>query len=144
MDNKNIQENINNNFLLGSIKYQGLYKFYLMPLAYWILNYEKYDPTYNPNDWEFVFRDNILNVVDINVTSFLNSIKEDEVFLSNDEVEKYNLKDQLLFFVDLDKKLFINFFYDVEIEEYLPDSKWTGKFENPINYLPRNTQRLFL
>lgn len=132
----NIDEKIKDNYLLGCIKYQSNFNFYLMPLAYWILNYSKYDPTYNPNDWGFVFRNNILNVDDLKIESFIKSIQIDKVDIESLNFKDYNFDDIFLFFIDFDSKTFVSFFDDIEIEEYLPDENWKGKFENPINYLP--------
>jgi len=139
-----IKENIDNSYLFGCVKYKNDYSFYLMPIAYWILNYAKYDPNYNPNDWKDgdVFRDNILNVEDQNIQPFIQSIKVDKIDLNNAEVKKYNFKDIFYFFLDFDSKTFISFFDDIEIEEYLPDEKWIGKFDNPLNYLPEELKVL--
>jgi hypothetical protein len=35
---------IEDNFLFGCIQYKNKTEVYLMPVAYWILNYEMYDP----------------------------------------------------------------------------------------------------
>lgn len=116
-----------------------------MPIAWWILNHKKYDPDYDPAKWESVFRDNILNVTDDKIEAYLSSIKED----------KLNLKDtgsvimkvpielrQAYFFVDFDTKTFINGFFDIEVEEYLPDQHWKGEAGNPVNYFPGELKRI--
>lgn len=77
-----INQRIDEDYLLGYIKYHNSYSVYLMPIAYWILNYSKYDPGYNGDDWQFVFRNNILNVMDDKIDDFLNSISYDKI---NDE-----------------------------------------------------------
>jgi len=137
--NDKIQENIENSYLFGCVKYKDKFSFYLMPIAYWILNYAKYDPEYNPSDWEegIVFRDDILNVNDINIEPFIESIKVDNIDVDLVNFNDYNFEQIFLFFVDFDSKTFISYFDDIEIEEYLPDEKWVGKFENPISYLPK-------
>lgn len=135
MKNK-IQKCIQDSFLFGCVKYRNHYNFYLMPIAFWILNYSKYDPAYNPNDWDNVYRDNILNVTDDNIERFIRSIQIDKVDIDTVDFKKYNLADIFLFFVDFDSKAFISFFDDIGVEEYLPDENWFGKFDNPIDYLP--------
>jgi hypothetical protein len=137
--NDKIQENIKNSYLFGCVKYKDKFSFYLMPIAYWVLNYAKYDPEYNPSDWEegIVFRDDILNVNDSNIEPFIESIKVDEIDVDSVNFNDYNFEDIFLFFVDFDSKTFISYFDDIEIEEYLPDENWIGKFENPISYLPK-------
>lgn len=131
-----IQEKVDNSYLFGCIRYQNQFTCYLMPIAYWILNHKIYNPEYNPDEWEFVFRDNILNVDDEQIEGFLQSIKVDEVDIESINVSQYNLIDIFLLYIDFDDKTLISFFDDVDIEEYLPNDKWTGIFDNPINYLP--------
>lgn len=48
---KNLKERLEDNYLLGGIKFKSKYNIYLMPIAWWILNYKKYDPDYNPDEW---------------------------------------------------------------------------------------------
>jgi hypothetical protein len=138
-----IKEKIANSYLLGCIKYKNDFTFYLMPIAYWILNHNKYDPYYNPNDWEYVFRDNILNVDDDKVEGLLKSIDIDKIDLTNEEVKEYGMGNIFLFFIDFDWKFFVSYFPDISVEEYLPNEKWIGKFDNPIGYLPQNLQMHF-
>ena len=144
MTNK-VQENIDNSYLLGCVKYKGNFSFYLMPIAYWILNYAKYDPGYNPHDCKDgnVFRDDILNVSDKNIEGFFQSIKVDKIDFNSLSFKEYNYAEIFLFFVDFDSKIFISYFDDIEIEEYLPDEKWIGKFDNPLNYLPKELKVYF-
>lgn len=131
-----IVEKINDSYLLGCIKYQKKYRFYLMPVAYWILNYSKYDPTYNPKDWEYSFRNDILNVTELENENYLAAISGDEIFFDEENFRKYMLKDIFFFFIDFDSKLYVNFFDDIDLEEYLPDENWKGQYSDPINCLP--------
>ena len=137
--NIEIQKNLDNSYLFGCVKYKNDYSFYLMPIAYWILNYAKYDPAYNPDDWKdgIVFRDDILNVNDDNIGRFIQAIQVDKIDINALNVKDYDLKDVFLFYIDFDSKLFVSFFDDISVEEYLPDETWTGKFDNPIKYLPK-------
>lgn len=133
-----------NNYLLGCIRYKEAYNIYLMPIAWWILNYKKYDPGYNPQDWQDVYRDNILNVSKDVVDDFIRSIEVDKVDFTEfsmairDIPLKYK---RLYFFIDFDNNLFVNGYYDnIEMEEYLPDEEWEGKVDDPRNYLPKDLQ----
>jgi hypothetical protein len=132
--------------LLGYIKCNQVYTLYLMPLAWWILNYSKYDPSYNPKTFSYIFRDNILNVSDNEVEKFIRSIAGDKVNpedfdLAVDIPANYK---SLGFFVDFDDKVFINGLYDnVEIEEYLPDETWTGKMGFPLEHIPEDLRKPF-
>jgi hypothetical protein len=146
-----------NNYLLGCIKYNDQYTLYLMPIAWWILNYEKYDPEYPSkrksvsyesgygiSKPEPVFRDNVLNVTDERIEGYLSSIKDDKLifedlkFILKDVSEEYR---QVYFFIDFDNKIFINGFFDIGVEEYLPDLTWKGEAGEPINYLPSEWRR---
>jgi hypothetical protein len=126
-----VQQKIEENYIFGFIKYKADCSLYLMPIAYWILNYKKYDPSYNPDNWEFIFRDNILVVSDSNIDSFMNAIKVDKI--QPDEFSKSTYK--LTFFIDFDIKLFVSSFDDIEVEEYVPNN-WQGKYADPMVYLP--------
>lgn len=74
-----IKQKFEEGYILGCIKHKEQCSLYLMPIAYWILNYKKYDPTYNPEDWEFVYRDNILIVSDENIDSYMKAIEIDKI-----------------------------------------------------------------
>ena len=67
------------NCLLGVIKFKDSYDFYLMPIAWWILNYRKYDPEYEPSNWEAEYRNNILNVTDGEIENFVKAIEVDRL-----------------------------------------------------------------
>jgi hypothetical protein len=141
---EDIQVRINGNFLLGCIKYKEKFKLYLMPVASWILNYRKYDPSYNPMEWKEPFRGNILNVSDDRLDDFFEIIMTDHV-TPGELLNAPRANDpqifRLAFFVDFDKKLFINGANDnVEPEEYLPDENWVGLIGNPDDYLPKYLQ----
>lgn len=129
----NIQQKIDEGCLLGCIKYNGNCCYYFMPLAYWILDYKRYNPYYKPDDWEFIFRNNILTVDEYNVVSFIKAVESDKI--EHDQVLEIE-RTSVSFFIDFDTKLFISSFVDVEVEEYLPTGGWRGKYDDPLNYLP--------
>ena len=128
-----IKQKLEEGYLLGYIKYKENCVAYFMPIAYWILNYEKYDPSYNPNNWKFIFRDNILTVMDYNIEKYLSAIEVDKI--SMEEVRK-NKNINVTFYIDFDNKLFVSSFNDIEVEEYLPDGNWKGLYGNTQEYLP--------
>jgi hypothetical protein len=116
-----------------------------MPVAYWILNHLQYNPAYNPNDWEYIFRDNILNITDDQIDNFIKAIDEDRI---SDLEELKSISPQseytyLYFFIDFDSKIFVSHFDDIEIEEYLPQDEWHGIFEYPINRIPEKDRNYF-
>lgn len=142
-----IEKKIERDYLFGCIKYKNEYSIYLMPLAEWILNHYKYSPSYNPNEWEYVFRGNILNVTDENVKDFIRAIAVDKIDLKIDGQDLQRvLREKEVpfpFFIDLDNKNYISYFYDIEVETYLPDDTWVGIYDDPMKYLPDDVTRIF-
>jgi hypothetical protein len=147
---KTIEERILENYILGCIKYKENYNFYLMPIAWWILNYAKYSPSILENKERATnFRNGVLVVNKESIKPYLKSIEEDK--LANKElieiINEINKKypeerySYLNFFIDFDKEEYINGFYDIELEDYLPDDTWNGKFDEPLKYLPSNLQK---
>ena len=127
-----IKQKSEEGYLLGYIKYKENCTSYFMPIAYWILNYEKYDPGYNPKDWKFIFRDNILIVKDHDIEKYLNTIEVDKISL--EEVKRHE-NINAVFYIDFNIKLFVSSFSDIEVEEYLLDENWKGIYGNPQEYL---------
>jgi hypothetical protein len=146
------------NYLLGCIKYNDKHELYLMPIAWWILNYKKYDPDpklqsipyesgLEPSKPERVFRDNILNVTDDEIEAYLNSIKEDKLTMKDlQTIINVPMEFRYIFFyIDFDCKVFTNGFFDIEVENYLPDQTWKGEAVEPgepVNYLPQVLKKI--
>jgi hypothetical protein len=153
---ENLLKRFEDNYLLGCIKYHDQYTLYLMPIAWWILNYKKYDPEYSskrksvsyesgygPSKPEPIFRDNILNVSDGEIEAYLDSIKEDKLSIKDLELIINVPTDfrYLHFFIDFDCKIFINGFFDIAVEDYLPDQIWKGEAGEPVSYLPSELKK---
>lgn len=138
---KSVEQRLQENYIVGCIKYKNTYHFYLMPIAWWILNYEKYSPSILQDVSRQDFRSGALNVTNDKLEPFLTAILEDQISIPEvksiieDFSEEYS---EILFFIDFDRKEYISAFCDIEIEPYLPDETWTGKFESPTDYLPKN------
>jgi len=131
------EKRLKDGYQLGCIKYKEVYNTYLMPVAYWILNYTKFDPNYSPDDWDYVFRNYIYVVTDDRTDEYINAIEEDLISIT--ELKKLNFKGgevSFVLYIDFDAKFLINWYLYTEIEDYLPNTEWVGKYENPINYLP--------
>lgn len=138
---KSIKQRLEENYILGCIKRNNAYQFYLMPIAWWILNHEKYNPDYISNDGQYVFRNNVFNVTDDQLEPFFISISEDEISISEVKniIENFSEEySEIMFFIDFDTKEYISAFDDIEVETYLPNETWTGKYENPQDYIPKN------
>lgn len=117
-----------------------------MPIAWWILNYKKYDPTFRSEDWGSVFRGNVLNVTNKDIMNFFNAIENDRVDINELKMSCQNrlsYQFRLFFFIDFDRKIYVNGFPDVEIEEYLPSREWKGIFDEPLNYTPSELKQFF-
>ena len=134
-----INQKIDAGYFLGCIRHKDQYNFYFMPIAFWIINYSKYDPTYNPHDWDYFYRNNILIVTDDNVDSFMKAIDVDRI--THEALVGSDIED-ITFYIDFDTKLFVNGFVEISVEEYLPVG-WQGKYDDPLNYL-RNECGSFL
>lgn len=128
-----LKEKIEYGYLLGIIKYRDFFNFYLMPIAYWILNIQKYDPDYKPEDWSYIFRNNIENVVDQEIDNFIEAIKEDQF-----DPKAFNREDLpvINFYIDFDSKMLVSCYLYTEVERYLPNEDWKGIFDDPQKYLP--------
>lgn len=136
-----LKKRLEENYIAGCIKYENSFQFYLMPIAWWILNYQTHDPTILQRD-EFNFRDGIYNVTDDKVEGYLNSISIDNISFSKMKYIQDNFSKEysrITFYIDFDNKEYVNGFPDIEVEEYLPDETWKGIFDwNPAKYLPDN------
>jgi uncharacterized protein YpiB (UPF0302 family) len=146
---KSIEQRILEDYILGCMKYENNYNFYLMPIAWWILNYIKYSPSIlEDNERRKNFRNGVLIVTNENHKDFFASIEEDKI-MENELLEiirnispKYSEEgySYLTFYIDFDNNEYINGFYDIELENYLPDNTWKGKFDEPLKYLPKELQ----
>jgi len=138
---KTLEQRLDENYIAGCIKHRNQFQFYLMPIAWWILDYQTHDPSILQQD-EFNFRDGIYNVTDDKIEDYLGSISIDNISLSEMKYIQENFAEEysrLTFFIDFDKKEYVNGFPDIDVEEYLPDETWKGKFDwNPQKYIPDN------
>ncbi|RYY36753.1 MAG: hypothetical protein EOP46_05305 [Sphingobacteriaceae bacterium] len=134
---KNIKQKLIDGYQLGCIKHKGVYNTYLMPVAYWILDCTKFDPNYNPDEWDYIFRNHVYIVTDDRTDEYIKAIEEDIISIA--ELKKLNFKDgeiSFVLYIDIDDKILINWYLYTEIEDYLPNENWVGRYENPIDYLP--------
>jgi hypothetical protein len=136
MTNKSIENRLNDHYLLGLVKADNDTKYYMAPIAYWILDYPAYDPNIlNEKDSDFIFRNNLLVVKPSNKNAFLNAMEEDRIDIK--DVVLYNSihKDeqiQLRFIVDFDNNEFYSSFFDIDIHEYIPEN-WKGFYRDQLS-----------
>ncbi|MCU0432815.1 MAG: hypothetical protein MUC87_05125 [Bacteroidia bacterium] len=136
MINSHIENRVNNHYLLGAIKANNDVRYYMAPIAWWILDYPKYDPSIlNVKDSEFNFRENLLVVRPSDKEHFLEVMQEDYVDIK--DVLLYNsVHDtpiRLLFIIDFDRSEFYSSFYDIDIHEYIPD-QWKGYLREELPF----------
>lgn len=140
-----LEEKIEANYLLGVVQYGDNIRFYMNPIAYWIMDSKAYDPTYNPaNSPGAIFRDGIFTVDESNVKQFLRAIEPDHISLDTIKDNLPSLEEELTlyFLIDFDNKIFVNAYADVEIERYVPAS-WEGILDYPLNYLPDEIKQIW-
>jgi len=136
-----VQDRIEMDDLLGCIKYENQYYFFLSDFTSWVLNYNKYDPTINIRKESF--KNGILNVEEENKTSYLEYLKDD--FLKKDLLEEYQSKTRgmdLCFFIDFDSNFYVNGYPEnLSPEEYLPNESWKSVISDAVLYLPKSLAR---
>jgi hypothetical protein len=136
MNYESIEEHLDVGNLLGCIRHNDLYQYYMLDIADWILNYGKYDPE-SVDDVEF--RNGLINISDQNIDAYVEYIKDGEVEIA--AVSTFltkNGSDNLFpyFYIDFDNFTFVNTFPNISVEDYLPGDNWVGIYESPIPYLP--------
>jgi hypothetical protein len=136
---KSIKQRLEEDYLAGCIKYGDEYHFYLMPLAWWILNYEKYSPSILNDVKRQSFRNGVLNVSQQRINDYFDSISDDKI-TPKEIIDNFkNVSEefaQIYFFIDFDEKLYITSFVEIEVETYLPDEYWKGMVAEPLNHIP--------
>lgn len=134
MNNKELQQDE----LLGAVRLGSKWRYFAGTLAEWILDYASYDPDYDPANWTYIYRNNLLRVDETLANEFCDAMKEHE-FIPEDIrhlVDKKGAdKIPLAIVIDFDNLVFINGFYDLALEEYAP-KWWTNYFGNPYEYVP--------
>jgi hypothetical protein len=124
--------------LLGAVCHRQHWRFYSGTIAEWILDYRAYDPAYDPSAWPTPFRNNLLTVSPDDAAAFQESMAPQEQSL--DEVRalvqhRGTEAVPLSVVVDFDRRLFVNGYYDLAIEAYVPPG-WQAVFDDPLQYLP--------
>lgn len=133
---RNIQQELDHSYILGCTKYKDEYLFFLMPVIYWVLDVAKYSPD-TVNNKNYVFRDNVLNVLSGDEDAYFKAIDEFKLDPYSVNLKEYNPDIPLEFYIDFDSKLYISFFHEIILEEYVPDNTWTGKFDDTLKYVPQ-------
>jgi hypothetical protein len=104
---KSIQQRLDENYIPGCIKYKGEYQFYLMPIAWWILNYAQYSPSILQDLSRQNFRNGAFNITDDKIDLFFISISEDQISIPEVKSMMEHFPEEyskITFFIDFDEK----------------------------------------
>ena len=131
-----LSERLEQDQLLGVIRLNNKYSFFTGGTADWNMDYKKYDPSYNPAEWTYVFRNNILQVDENNAQQYCETMDKVSAEIVIDTIRQLGASEVILYFlIDFDNKLYINYYFDLSLEDYVPVG-WKGLFDNPLNHVP--------
>jgi hypothetical protein len=138
-------EDVDIDDLIGAVKYKGQWRFFAGIVAEWVLDYERYEPGYDPVRDDTPFRNGLLVVNENNAGEFCNVMAPYE--LSPSDIEQLIKKEganhfPLSIVIDFDAKVYINGFSEIPLHEYVP-SNWVAKEDNSLKYLPDNFKALW-
>jgi len=131
---------------IGAVHADGIWRFFAGTLAEWILDYNTYDPNYDPNKWSGTFRNNLLRVEVNQASAFQDAMRAHELSEADIKAlvkERGADKVPLTVVVDFDERQFVNSYYDLALEEYVPPG-WTAVFDDPQKYIPTPVRALWL
>ena len=126
---------VHENQIIGAVRLNSEWRFYSGATGEWIMDYKSYDPSYDPEKWPNTFRNGILEVDVHNASEFCTAMKEYELTL--DDVVETMREDKdlsLSILMDFDRKLYVNGYYDMLLEEYVPMG-WVGISDDPTKFL---------
>ncbi len=107
------------------------------------MDYKSYNPNYDPKEWNEVFRNNILEVNEGKANDFCKAMENQEFLLHDIRMNKSDgSRFVLSVLIDFDSRLYVNGYYDILLEEYIPKN-WVGIFDDPLKHVPDNVKQLF-
>jgi hypothetical protein len=140
-----IEQDLQQDELIGVVRNHSQWRFFAGTLAEWILDYTSYDPSYDPSKWSYVYRGNLLKVDEHVADEFCRVMEVREFFpIDIQRLVKNHGSDKipLTILVDFDERVFINGFYDLAIENYAP-AGWKAYFGSPLDYVPEEIRSLW-
>jgi len=130
--------------IIGAVKINAKWRFFAGIIAEWIMDYQTYDPEYNPDESETSFRNNILLVDESNGEAFCDAMSPYEIL--KDEIDnvldKYEGKKLPLITIDFDNRIFTSVFFDIALEDYIPP-KWKGRYIKKLTELPEEIKEIW-
>src|SRR4051794_29320078 len=99
---------ISENEIIGAVKINSAWKFYIGTSGEWIMDYKSFDPSYVPDDWKYTFRNNILLVNEHNADEFCRAMAACELTFEDlqkmkSDGEHFNLS----VLIDFDSKTYV-------------------------------------
>lgn len=112
-------------------------------LAELILDYRKYDPEFANDPSAHSFRGGVLTATSDNASTFLRALRARELSMAEAAaMAETDASDrELLALIDFDSKLYIHAYYDLPLENYVPDG-WRGVLGDPREALGRQIHNL--
>jgi hypothetical protein len=117
---------------LGIALYQGAIYLITGILVEFILDFGAYDPEYSSSRESSSFRGGVLTLAPDNISQFLSTLNARALTmpevesLANSATDKF----ELLAFIDFDSQQYVHSYYDLALEEYIPQG-WHGVLGNP-------------
>ena len=117
---------------LGIALYQGKIFLIMGILAEFILDYKAYDPEYSSSRESSSFRGGILTLTPNNISRFLSTLNARALTMSEIGSLANSATDEseLLAFIDFDSQQYVHSYYDLALEDYIPQG-WHGVLGNP-------------
>jgi hypothetical protein len=117
---------------LGIALYQGEIFLITGILAEFILDYRAYDPEYSSSRESSGFRGGVLTLTPNNISQFLSMLNARALTMTEMESLANSATDgsELLAFIDFDSQQYVHSYYDLALEEYIPQG-WHGVLGNP-------------
>lgn len=137
--------NLHPDDLIGAVRHQHVWRLFAGTVAEWILDYPRYDPSFDPAQSKVDFRNNLLRVDETNAAEFCEAMKPYELLAQDIQqlVETGEIVNwPLMIMLDFDNKVLVNEFREVPIHEYVP-AGWTAYEDLAIARVPESIQALW-
>ncbi len=138
-------EDISSADIIGAVLYNGKWYIYAATIAYWILDTIKYNPTYNPSDWPYIFRNHLYQIDEYNADLYLIAMNEYELSLHELKklIHKWGTTEYTIeIVINFDDKIYVNGFHEISVEEYIP-ATWLGIEDDPMEYVSEEIKQIW-
>jgi hypothetical protein len=132
--------------LPGLVKTGGDWHYALGTVGEWILDYATYDPTYDPQQREPVFRRGLMRVTPSDGPQFLHALSDNEIALADlgDFVRLNSTEESRpTVLVDFDSGRFVSSYYDFSLESHTGRG-WAAVFGDPLDAAPSDISKYWV